>query len=544
VASRAVRLVPWLSPLLPALVAGVQLAAILFFLNPELPFTPWPVARATLYFALIAAPLSLVAHALVARAAGTPVARVLPWGLTVVAAFGALGDAVHASRYAFFLPEAMNRQLIKGGLWMGLAAILLFYTALLHSLNRRPYGTKSWLLVGIAVFGGIAALLDRRTSFHAAAGEPLPLAAERIVEAPRVVVVALPTATLDSLLPLARQGRLPFFARLLDTGASARLEVASPPVRAALWTSWASGKQPHRHGIVGPHRYTAPLLGSGAELTLLPLAPGFARWGLPGGRSEPFVAGDRRALTAWEIQARLGHSAEALGFPDWLGGAPFPAAVEALGSSLAERELVALGRVGFAGLLGEDRRRFARLRERAPRARPGSLLVAKIPGLEQVSLALYGGFAAARVEGARAGVVTRAAEAYELYLGGLDAELARLWDELPAPRLLAVTSAYGVGEPTGLRRLTRFVSSGGRELRGSLAEAPAGVLVLAGDDLLPSRQITEARAVDLVPTLLYAAGAPIARDFDGRVLTELFTPALLQRRALTFVPSFEALPPP
>jgi len=46
-----------------------------------------------------------------------------------------------------------------------------------------------------------------------------------------------------------------------------------------------------------------------------------------------------------------------------------------------------------------------------------------------------------------------------------------------------------------------------------------------------------------VPTLLYALGLPSARDFDGRVLTEAFTPAFLARRPLTFVPSYETLLP-
>jgi hypothetical protein len=88
----------------------------------------------------------------------------------------------------------------------------------------------------------------------------------------------------------------------------------------------------------------------------------------------------------------------------------------------------------------------------------------------------------------------------------------------------------------------RSLSGGELELGGTLGESSAGLLLLFGDDVLPPAQIAEARTVDLAPTLLYAAGAPIARDFDGRVLTELFAPALLQRRALSFVPSFEGLP--
>ncbi|HSM14419.1 MAG TPA: phosphodiesterase, partial [Thermoanaerobaculia bacterium] len=59
----------------------------------------------------------------------------------------------------------------------------------------------------------------------------------------------------------------------------------------------------------------------------------------------------------------------------------------------------------------------------------------------------------------------------------------------------------------------------------------------------PGVQIPAASGLDVAPTLLYALGLPSARDFDGRVLAEAFEPALLQSRALGFVPSFEGLRP-
>ena len=57
-------------------------------------------------------------------------------------------------------------------------------------------------------------------------------------------------------------------------------------------------------------------------------------------------------------------------------------------------------------------------------------------------------------------------------------------------------------------------------------------------------KLATARIVDLVPSLLYVARLPIARDFDGRVLTEAFEPALLQTLPLTFLQSYEDLPAP
>ncbi|MEM8997374.1 MAG: hypothetical protein AAGF23_21500, partial [Acidobacteriota bacterium] len=56
--------------------------------------------------------------------------------------------------------------------------------------------------------------------------------------------------------------------------------------------------------------------------------------------------------------------------------------------------------------------------------------------------------------------------------------------------------------------------------------------------------VVDAQLVDLVPTLLYGLGFPVARDLDGLVLTGLFDTTFVARRPLSFVPSYETLTPP
>jgi len=113
---------------------------------------------------------------------------------------------------------------------------------------------------------------------------------------------------------------------------------------------------------------------------------------------------------------------------------------------------------------------------------------------------------------------------------------------VPEPRVLAISSPYGISAPRGLARLARALVGSELELRGRVDDAADGILLLDGPGVRPGAQLDRAQLVDLAPTLLYAVGSPIARDFDGRVLTEAFAPATLQRRALAFVPSFEGLP--
>lgn len=537
--ARRARLEAWLLPLALALLAGFYLAALLAFLNPRLPLGAGTLVRGTLvYGALLALPL-VASHLALARALRRPVRRLVPWSLTAVALGGALGDWVHASYYSFYLPAGINLQLIKSALWVSAGALLVFYTALLHTLHHRRYGLRSRLLLVLVSLGTVYATYDRMTSYR-----PPPVVAPRppsipgVEGAPRLVVVALPTATLDAILPLAEQGKLPFFQGLLESGARARLATLAPNRPLALWATLATGKLPYRHGLESERLVEVPWL-PGAPLRLLPRAVGFEHWGLPGGRVRPARAADRSARPLWATLSALGRSSAALGFPAELDGeAGSPRGGGA--ASPAERELLALGRAELARALADDRARLAEARARLGGA-PVALFV-RLDGLEQASLASFGAFAAAEFEGARAGRIRRAADALAAYYGGLDGELAELWAALPEPRLLVVVSPYGVRAASGIGRILLDLA-GRPRLGGGTGGAPDGVWLARGEGIRLGVQVPAAELADVVPTLLYALGLPIARDLDGKVLAAAFEPALLQRRSLGFLPSYEGAAP-
>jgi hypothetical protein len=65
--------------------------------------------------------------------------------------------------------------------------------------------------------------------------------------------------------------------------------------------------------------------------------------------------------------------------------------------------------------------------------------------------------------------------------------------------------------------------------------------MLYGPGVRPHTLLTRGRLVDAAPTLLYGLGLPLARDLDGEVLTEAFSPEFLARQPLTFLPSYEGL---
>lgn len=66
----------------------------------------------------------------------------------------------------------------------------------------------------------------------------------------RVIVIGLDGATWDILNPLMRDGKMPHLKTLLDKSAKGVLMSSIPPVTAAAWTCFSTGKNPGKHGLV------------------------------------------------------------------------------------------------------------------------------------------------------------------------------------------------------------------------------------------------------------------------------------------------------
>lgn len=564
----------------PGFLVGLHLGGLLFFLNPGLPFTPFPVARTVLLYGLVGAAASALLLSPLAWTRPGTALRLLPWAVTSALVAAALLDSLHASHYAYYLPSGINDRLLKAALWLTLGALIGFYTALLHSLHRRRYGIRSrlafWALAAASVF----LMVERREAFEPRpeTTRPTGFEAER---RPALLVVGIDTASLDAILPMAEEGRLPFFSSLLREGAYGRLGSFVPTRPPALWTTLATGKYPYKHGVMGGPVYPAPFVAPGAELRLLPRGVGFRRWGTFGLAGDPEdQAAARRARSAWEVLPFLGVSSGVVGWPA-VSVAGLENGEEASGTApqfaFADRFFAdvfdaSAGRPGpftergwiFRVEVAElDPRQLAGFGDDAPEAvlealagdvwrqsltrffleqgGTGSVFL-RLPGLQKASAAFFGGYAELRLEGRREPEYERAASILASYYAGLDSLVAELWRELEPPRLLAVVSPSGADTPGGMERA--WLAARGRlPVRGELGEAPDGVLLLGGESVRTGTLLTGAELVDLAPTLLYALGLPVARDLDGRILTEAFAAEFLEAHPLTFVPSYETLAP-
>jgi hypothetical protein len=513
------------------------------------------VLRGILLYGSLLAPVSLALHLPFLWRRPRRALRVLPWGLTIALAAAALLDWTHASFYAYYLPPGINERLIKTALWLSLGALIAFYTALLHTVHRRRYGVRSRTLLTVVTLLSVLAMVERREAFQP---RPRPAPRPAAVETgqrPRLLVIGIDTATLDALLPLAAQGRLPFLATVLRDGAYGRLETLSPPRREAVWTTLATGKLPYKHGVTGGRAYPAPWIARDAELRLLPAGIAFRSWGTLGSEGYRLPTYRPEGLALWEILPRLGIPAGMVGWPASspvseetafalpersFTGAPEPRSAVAVEMAKLRRQLGAAPPPVLLDSLAADLWRksaFSRLQERN-RGVEAAFLV--FPGLREVSRRFFGGFDAVQFAGDQTPRAREAADRLAAYYALLDGWMAEIWSRGSGPRLLAVVAPSGV-EPKGTWARLREGMSPAASLEGTLAVASDGILLLHGEGIRPGALLTGARLVDVAPTLLYGLGFPVARDLDGKALTEAFDKGFLDRQPLTFLPSYEGL---
>lgn len=559
----------------PGLLAGVQLTGLLFFLNPDLPFTLAPFLRGVARYGSLGVAASVLLHLPWTWGRPHRARRLLPWTVTAVLALAALGAWRHAAYFAYYLPQGINVRLLKAALWLSLGAVMTFYTALLHSWRGKPYGWRSRSLLWLMAAAAVYAVVERRESFRAPLPVPPRSAEVERLPRPRLWVVGVDTLTLDAILPLAEQGRLPFFRQMIEQGAIARLRALRPVRRSPLWTTLATGSYPHRHGLLGPDVHSANFLATGAALKLLPQGILFDRWGLLGSRERPAVRPRKSLTSLWDVLPGLGVET---GVIAWPGLHPLP---EAPRFAVAERFFATDGGAGGAAR-PDDFARRARLFRADPRTFDGSARspfggagpvpehiaaalagdawreslsffaleqiqelgagFVVLPGFYSISRNYYGGFAATSFDGSLRQDDHEAERWVAGYLGHLDSYLGELWRRMAPPRVLAVVSPYGVEAAGGWRAAWGKLDRS-KGLRGLITGAPDGALLVLGDGVQPSASLPEgARIVDVVPTFAYTLGIPVARDQDGKVLTSIFAPSFLARQPLVFVPSYEGLP--
>lgn len=517
----------YLKRVLAGSIFGLYMAHLLFFLNPQVDITLGRLATVTIIYGLICGVLFGSAlwllHVLRVRLFGRGESpRTHGFGFVVFAAFvSSLIYWIHLEVVRIYLPVGAVRILSKATNAITLTAFLLLALWVLErNADRRT--SRTIFVAGVILIAFSAVFLyERRESYRTERKNVVVATIGEVAGHRPVILVAVRNLPFDWIVTLEGEGLLPFFESASEDAYFTRLEPFPTTSTKSLWASLATGKLPYRHGVTGRFSYRTPLNRNDPFL-LLPSGVGFRAWGLvpPVERiSSALPAGE--ALPVWELFRRLQLSAEVV---RWTSVRTAPNAPVQIGDVAA--------RFNAAGAAREVVLRELERDLAAARAVDGDavLTAVALDGFEQAQRALH---IYSNELPPKTSMKGQAVRAYVQQLDQMVAEIARAHPE----HLLVVVSPTAVTPPELPAEVWSFAMNA---LARDDPGADDGFLLIRGAGVRGRENPPIAYVVDVVPTILFAAGLPVGRDMDGAVITEAFTDEMLRRSTLSAIQTYEA----
>ncbi len=356
----------------------------------------------------------------------------------------------------------------------------------------------------------------------------------------RVLLIGVDGLDLDLLDELIGKGLLPTFARLRDEGAFGPLRSREPLLSPLVWTTVATGRVPHDHGILdfveaSPDGDLVPITSSRRQVPALwniateyGVSSGFVGWyaTYPAEVVDGFQVSDRIGLhqvvstsaeTGTTFPASLAHEIrDRFGSPEpdvSATRARFLDDPEAPVDADGERRLIQLAKIHATAEL---------YRQAAPMlvADDGPALLGIYFELVDACGHLFMENAPPKREGTSDRdfhAFSRTVERCYIYQ---DEVLAELLSLAGPETVTAVCSDHGFKSGAQRPRTSGRADTGVAGLWHRLH----GVLFLHGRGITPGTTIEGATILDLAPTILGLLGIPQSREMPGRALREVFAP--------------------
>jgi len=509
----------------------------------------------------------------------------LPWFASLSLAALVLSAALHAwnlFNYPHSVPTETVRALAgatAGLVGASLVVLAVCVDALLFPTRRRAVAGP---LVVLSAASAVVIPLALRPE-PVVPPKPVPVATERVQAARRVILIGI-----DGLGPaLVEDGiardTLPILSRMLRRGSYGPLATLRPTEAAPVWTSMVTGRFPRDHHVLSFESYR--LRGALSPYDLLP--KGALTVGLEGlrlARRVPVTGASRSCRALWNALNAFGirtgivrfwgtyptekvqgfmlssafdqlwrdraRAAECLYPPDLL------AEVESKAVEPDDVDRTQVGQfIDMSVDLPHDRVRWRRdLVERAlapdlTYQRAGTVLRAaydppffatRFYGLDVVGHAFMRFARPESFGDVSPAEIRRYGHVLDRYLALLSEWIGDAERSLRPGEVLVVLSGYGM-EPAPLWRRGLSWLEGVPAPGGTHEGAPDGLLMAVGDGIRPGGSLRRASVLDVTPTILYLMGLPVARDMEGRVLTEMIDDEFARAHPVTYVPSYESL---
>jgi hypothetical protein len=530
--------------LLTGLFFSALLALLIMDLNPHLEFSLLPYLQLSLYltlvYGLIIALICVVAFFVTQFFSGRSlkIAVVSPafliFSLTLVSVLAFLIMRENFQHFAtIFSPETralIDRQLIT--------LIFLAALGLVIAFSGLAYPRRIVLVVLFFLIfcGGTAYLVQLRTRFPKTQEPPTlaTLNAKDITK--RLTIIGMEGLSIDLLITLMAEDKLPNFNFLIDNGSWGTLGNFTPNEMVALDTSFNTGKLPYKH-----RRYSAweyDYLNLKMTFPVVPRYIFFKQLTRIGLLTERDVSPPKYVKDMWDIF-------EANGTPflkkDWsINREALPISEEAetlfdrIYEDLRFDTTLTFARVKQA--LCTDIQLETEATQEREQTKP-QLQYILLPGLNQAETYFYK-YSYPELYGEidqeeliqYSTVIERYYQYYDEIVGKYLA--AKKDDEL-----LVVYSPHGVDVFPMWKRISEWVF-GRTEISGYHENAPDGVIFFLGRDIAANHNLTDIHLIDIAPTLLHYLGLPVGKDMDGVVNSSVFA-AEFKSEPVLFISSYE-----
>ncbi len=385
----------------------------------------------------------------------------------------------------------------------------------------------------------------------------------------KIIILCFDSATMDIILPMVSEGRLPHFDDMMKKGSWARLKNFRPTLEPSVWTSLATGLMPDQHGIKDYSKFKA--CKDCAEYSFVPKGILFRKLSLFGlFDSLEFSVTDRKAKAYWNILDDMGINSGTINWPytspaEEISGfflsdnftsnhkirtaRFFP---ETLAESIALPSEIT---TPFQEIIKKSRKVDVVRGERIQKASEEDYLcnavgiklyrnfspqvmTVNFPGLKYMSRHFYRFFAPNKFGNVNAEKKELFGTVIENYYIYLDSLLESWIDIADNNTTVMVLSPYGI-EPVGMMdRLSKHLLLEA-PLSGSHQHAPDGILIIWGDGIKSDHYLESASILDITPTLLYMLDLPAAQNMSGKILTGLFKEQYGYDHPVSFIPSYE-----
>lgn len=525
------RLEPWIHIVVAGATAGILAEVLVMRLNPEVTQTSrsaavgaplWATWGAVAAFIPLFAIYTLLRR--VRRDGSWPAPHLTAFVYLVAAVMCRVNSDLHAE----FLSPSGHRYLDQDAVAWGAAAVLALVAGAM--IDRAGSSNRARIVFAIFMLMlPIVRLVWQPTPPLAS----LAVAARPLGEPDRpLIVVGLEGLDSKVLLTHVEPGRHSTLSRLINAGAWGPIKPHRPHLRMSLWTTVATGTYPGRHGLKSHWGWRLPWIPD-QPLRLLPWTPQGSRLILPWGVAERVIPPPSSVPPLWERLRASDVTSEVFGWPGiWTPGArvndspPGPRPVR-----LEPAIAASLGRA-----LEDFDERGDQVWEAVQRDQQivDASVAALASGIDDLWIHL-GALAETRRELEPVKRMhTREREVLDLILELLDDQLASVLEAASPEAIVAVVSPYGLVPPGSWERLRRLLGFGG-DWRTSAESNPDGLLLLAGRGVSGGGRFPEASTVDIVPTLCYLRGLPVAQYMEGGVILDAIEEEFLADHPLRVV---------